>query len=241
MSAVVLGRKILVPYVATHWAVKVGDTWYEVEGASKNDSNKENKIKTSYGSVAASGAAPIGGGLVGTTTKTTAQIESWKQQWLHRNPYYDFTTTNCQKFVKEFCDFLCDGTAKLIKMEAGTRGYGQAPGAWSAAEDGTAAAEATAGLAEAQHGIANAQAEGPSARARALCGREGFGAFAEASAGRAEGNLGPIGVRLEPNINTGAGMRNGNLEGNLLGFGGAVGQDGVRINTPLGGANCTVM
>ena len=32
-----LGRKILVWPVAHHWAVKAGDTWYEVAGASKND------------------------------------------------------------------------------------------------------------------------------------------------------------------------------------------------------------
>ena len=32
-----LGRKMLVGPVAHHWAVKAGDTWYEVAGASKND------------------------------------------------------------------------------------------------------------------------------------------------------------------------------------------------------------
>mmetsp|Transcript_23167 Transcript_23167/g.34757 ORF Transcript_23167/g.34757 Transcript_23167/m.34757 type:complete len:224 (-) Transcript_23167:154-825(-) len=34
---VVLGKGVIVPYLATHWALKIGDTWYEVPGASKSE------------------------------------------------------------------------------------------------------------------------------------------------------------------------------------------------------------
>jgi len=145
-------------------------------------------------------------------------------------------------------DFLCDGAARLPKMEAGIRdtdqgiqGVWQGPSAWCVDTSDIGFAEATTGRVEVQDGIFNAQAEGPSARARALCGEGGIGAFAEASLGRAEANLGPLGLRLEPNVNTGIGVQNGNVEANLLGFGFAVGQDGGRLNTPVGGLNCTVM
>ena len=51
-----------------------------------------------------------------------------------------------------------------------------------------------------------------------------------------------VGVHVDCNVNTGIGVRNGNAEAHLLGFGGKVGADGVEINTPLGGANaCNVM
>ena len=47
---------------------------------------------------------------------------------------------------------------------------------------------------------------------------------------------------MEPNVNTGLGVRNGNAELRVLGFGGKIGADGLEINTPLGGANaCSMM
>jgi hypothetical protein len=55
-------------------------------------------------------------------------------------------------------------------------------------------------------------------------------------------NVGQLaGVHFEPNINTGAGVRDGNLDVHVLGFGTRIGADGVEINTPLGGVNaCTI-
>ena len=54
------------------------------------------------------------------------------------------------------------------------------------------------------------------------------------------GNI--AGIHLEPNVNTGIGARNGNVEAHVLGFGAKVGADGLEINTPVGGVNaCSVM
>ena len=53
---------------------------------------------------------------------------------------------------------------------------------------------------------------------------------------RSELSAGPVGVHADLNVNTGAGVRGGNL-----GFGGKVGADGVTIDTPVGGAKCVVM
>ena len=39
-----LGRKLLLGPAAQHWAIKVGDTWYEVAGASKNDTAAKMEI-----------------------------------------------------------------------------------------------------------------------------------------------------------------------------------------------------
>ena len=59
------------------------------------------------------------------------------------------------------------------------------------------------------------------------------GAFAEASIGRAELQVGPVGARLEPNLNTGVGLRDGALQAKAFGFGVSAGK-GFGIHTPLG-------
>ena len=68
-----------------------------------------------------------------------------------------------------------------------------------------------------------------------------MGAWANASLVRSELSAGPVGVHADLNVNTGAGVRGGNLDVHLLGFGGKVGADGVTIDTPVGGAKCVVM
>ena len=60
----------------------------------------------------------------------------------------------------------------------------------------------------------------------------------ECSLGKAGASVGvlgaKVGARIEPNLNTGAGVRKGNLEVKVLGFGGAIGKKGLGISTPLG-------
>jgi hypothetical protein len=78
--------------------------------------------------------------------------------------------------------------------------------------------------------------QGPSAEASTVAG-PGLGAWVGVSPlGRAEVCLGPlVGVHVEPNLNTGVGVRDRNLDVHLLGAGVRVGADGLEINTPLGG------
>ena len=45
--------------------------------------------------------------------------------------------------------------------------------------------------------------------------------------------VGPVGARLEPNLNTGIGLRDGALQAKALGFGVSAGK-GFGIHTPLG-------
>lgn len=236
-----LGKKVVVPVWATHWAVQVDTEWYEVSGASKSDSDVPNEIKRQFGSNSEQCAVPVRGGLIGNTKKSQQEIDEWLQWWLHQHPKYNFKTTNCQKFAKDFVDFLCDGKAKLPMMEAGTRSIGQGPAVWAAASNGTAIAEATTGRREAQQGIAKIATEGPNANAKALWGNEGYGAFAHASAGRVDAGLGGVGLFIEPNISMGAGFHSGNAEVKVLGFGGKVGADGLEVSTPLGGGRCEIM
>ena len=96
-------------------------------------------------------------------------------------------------------------------------------------------AHATTGKAGAQWKIVGVEAEGPNAGAGVNWdpSHGNAGAFAEAALGRAEAQVGPVGARLEPNLNTGAGFRDGQLQVKALGFGVTTGK-GFGFHTPLG-------
>ena len=69
-------------------------------------------------------------------------------------------------------------------------------------------------------------------------GQAQFGSFADASLSRKEIHLGNIvGSHCGLNVNTGLGLRNGNFDWHVLGFGFKFGWDGIEINTPVGGIN----
>jgi hypothetical protein len=232
----------------THWAVKVGPLWYEIVGKGA-DSNKEdgqaNEVRKNTGWEATSGAGILGGEIVGETTKTDDEIARFIETWLKDNPTYTVFEANCQKFAYEFVYFLTDGVNFRLphRFDSALTAKGLAKGGsgFAIAEDGIAIARLATGEARASKGYFSAMYRGPSYEAAAVAGA-GLGAWAGASpVGRAEVNLGPvIGVHLEPNLNTGLGVRDGNVDVHLLGFGTRLGADGLEINTPLGGANCTI-
>ena len=56
----------------------------------------------------------------------------------------------------------------------------------------------------------------------------------ECSLGKVEARVGRVGARLQPNINTGAAVKQGSVDVKLLGFGGNVGKKGMGLSTPLG-------
>ena len=74
-----------------------------------------------------------------------------------------------------------------------------------------------------------------------LTGQNGYGHWENRSLVRAETSIGPASGYIDLNINTGAGIRGGNVDVHALGFGTTVGADGVSIDTPIGGAKCVVM
>lgn len=236
-----LGRKPVAWPFAVHWAVKVGDTWYEIAKVGN-----VNVVNTNCGEMASSSAGALGGEIVGETDKTDSQIVQFIESWKNNNPRYNVFEDNCQKFAYEFIFFLCNGvnfrlphrfdaalSAQSLKMSGQT---------FAIAEDGYAVARLGGGEARASAGYFNSMYRAPTYEAAAVAG-PGLGAWVGASpAGRAEVNLGPlVGAHIEPNINTGVGIRDGNLDVHVLGFGTRIGADGVEINTPLGGVNaCTI-
>ena len=231
-----LGMTDLLWPFATHWAVQVHDKWYEVRGASKEDSNKPMSITTCRHPVrSAMGANVSRFGRVGVTRKTDADIQSWIDVWTVRNPTYYWGSDNCQSFAREMIVFLTDGGYRpLPMMDAGSGGNrAVGPSAWSGAERGSAYAGATVANMQGHRGLLNGALDAPNAAASALCNREGFGAFGEAELGRVEGGFGPVRVALGLNINTGVVVRNQGLEAAVGGFGLKVGANGFSVSCPV--------
>ena len=91
-------------FTVHHWAVQVGNTWYEIDGVfgEKNGDGKRNRIATTHGKVAKSGAGSFGGEFVGKTTKSDEQIKNFNRRWVSNNPTYHVFSENCQQFAIDF-------------------------------------------------------------------------------------------------------------------------------------------
>lgn len=220
---------------ATHWAVQVDDSWFEVAGASKGDSAEAMTILTSQGTKSGKGANVSRFGHVGATHKSNHEIAEFIRQWQARNPRYTFTRDNCQKFAREFIGWLTEGRHKPLPMMDAGEGAARVrgPTTWAGADDGTAYAGAMVATAQGSRGLWNGSIVGLRASATALCGRHGFGIFGEAELGRAEGGIGPVRVAIHLNANTGVGLRGGGMEVSLLGFGFTAGMNGVSASLPF--------
>lgn len=230
-----LGMADVIWPFATHWAVQVQDVWFEVEGASKQETNSKMAIVTSRGEQSQVGAHLHRFGHVGETSKSDREISVWIDEWKASNPTYNFTSDNCQKFARELIGWLTDGAHKpLPMMDAGVgANSARGPNAWAGAEGGAAYAGATVANMQGHNGILNGALDAPNASAAALCGREGFGAFSEAELGRAEGGIGPIRVAAHLNANTSIGFRNHGLEISVIGFGVKAGANGISASIPV--------
>lgn len=79
---------------AEHWAVCVGNTWYEVAGKMQGSKQTISKHQNDdlYQEIT----------IIGETSATEEDIEKWIQKWLHDHPYYEVNDSNCQLFTKHF-------------------------------------------------------------------------------------------------------------------------------------------
>lgn len=165
-----------------HWAVQVGDTWYEIsadKSSGGKKGNKRNVVDKSYGCYADSGAGKLGGELVGKTDKTDYEISNWIERWIVNHPGYDALGTNCQTFAYEFMDwltggnFICPHRFNAADLEI-DRPHKLSTSA--VAKGGNAVARAGSNEARGSYGIANGSARTLNAQAQAVAG-PGFGVW----------------------------------------------------------------
>jgi len=208
--------------VAQHWIVVVGDYSYQAgNSGGLNTARKAGAAKDMCYNM-----------LSGNTSKTDSDIDAFVREW-NKNPGgYNLLTNSCQTFVHHLVRFLCDGQGKL--PEAG--GF--------QARAGASNVEAHVGVGEVFNvsgDVAKVAAAGPAAGVNLST----LGAHSQLELCRVEGGvdtgLGRVGARFCPNLNTGAGIRNGNLECTFLGEGFSIGKDGVGVRTAAGAVDCSVM
>jgi len=246
MSVVKLGRKWVggfgeYPTFVHHWAVQVHGCWYEIGTDGRGKGQKKNKIERRHGDQAKSGAGRFGGEVVGRTNKTDDEIKCFNDDWLADNPKYSFTAANCQKYALDFIRWLTDNKYRLRhEPEAGDIRADDVKKtiAVNTEEEAFAAAHVFKG--QVAKGPVSLQSEALSADAEVVCG-PGVGAWANATLLESKVKAGPVGVKGGLNVKTGAGVHGGNLDVHILGFGVKAGADGLAINTPIAGAECSIM
>jgi len=246
-----LGRKPLQPPVAHHWAIQVGERWYEI--TSKDHVTRRNAIHVNNGGVASSGAGNLGGEVVGKSTKTDNMIFTWLNIWLSLNPRYDLLSDNCQKLSYEFMvwvtnnNYLCDHRVDAANINTfdsefrdvqglGLRGFAATKGG------NTVLHLNVGGNALSSKGPINQRVKVGQFTGQAVAG-PGLGVFVDTTVADVSFSAGNFaGFHVGLNANTGIGARNGNIEAHFLGFGGKIGADGVEVNTPVAGVNlCSIM
>ena len=85
-------------------------------------------------------------------------------------------------------------------------------------------------------GVISAEAEGPQGGVEANFDPKNMnvGAMAEASLFRVEGKVAGFTAKIQPNLNSGARLRDGKVDVKALGFGLTLGPGNQAIHTPLG-------
>jgi hypothetical protein len=216
----------LVTAVAQHWIVTVGRYKYQagnIDGYNRADRSRANSSLN-------------GCSKAGKTRKTDSMIQEFITRWNASEGGcrpYNLVTNSCQTFAVAFAHFLCDGHGKLP----------QAAGLHFALDSKHFVAAAGLGeVAAVNYGGTKAAISAPNAGIHEI---RGEGAFLQAELLKAELGTdtpyGRVGAHVSPNLNTGAGVRNGNFEATLLGFGAKVGEDGIGVRTPIVGADCSIM
>lgn len=216
----------LVTAGAQHWIVTVGDYMYQA-----GDTDGMNVAECDDKSSCMAGCTKAG-----LTTKTDEEIELFLEGWNADGGgcrAYNLITNSCQTFAVHLVHFLCEGQGRLPN----------AGGVQFSVDQHHVIASAGMGeVACASFGGAKAAISAPAVGFQGIKGR---GAFIQAEVGKAELGadtaLGHVGVSWGLNANTGAGVRDGNVEASLVGFGMKAGRDGVGVMTPIAGADCCIM
>ena len=267
-----------------HWAVRVGEDGidcYEVQQEKKTLSIKSaNERDTGFldqrggdgedesdsGELCSNKetqtARPIRGTLTlsGVTSRTDEEIMDFTRDWNRRYQKYNLLSTNCQKFARDLVEFLVGGSYQPpCPLPQATVGSWQCNSGHFKAKSkhiGFKVSKWSSGKVGAIWGVFGVEAEGPKV-AKGLFSKHHFGnlgPFAEASLLRLEAKCVPIRVRLEPNLKSGIGLKDGQLQVNMSkdfdlisclkycllkvkigGFGFNLGSNGTGISTPLGG------
>lgn len=213
-----------VTFGAQHWIVTVAPGKMYQSGSDVNGKNMADiqQFRNSG----------VGHTEAGLTSKTDAEIDAWVKKWNSDATDYNLITNSCQTFACALVHYLCNGAGKL-PASGGVQYQNNSAGFNAKISLGEVASLA------AGPGKAAVSAFNVGVQATNTC------AFVKGELFKAElgadTRVGRFSFHVSPNSNTGAGIRDGNLEATLFGFGAKVGRDGIGVHTSLAGANCSIM
>jgi hypothetical protein len=224
---------------ANHWAVWVEDISSEARPKKRVCYEVGQESKVLRIDKDTDGRALVGSvTFTGTTTKTDQDIAAFNAKWREQFPEYNLLTANCQKYARDLAEFLVGGSYEppCPLPEAGTGSWRCPGGSHVWEEDSFKQCKKTSGKVGGIWGIFGFEAEGPK-WLHVNFGKTtngNWGHFVEAALFRLEVKM-VVRLRLEPNLHTGLGHRDRQLQARILGFGLAIGNNGVGVSTPLGG------
>lgn len=101
-------------------------------------------------------------------------------------------------------------------------------------------AETTKESVEAHWSVLSAGLSSPSASTEGYIGLDGVCAEMKAELARGEAAVGPVSVGVGLQADTGICMRKGKVGASVLGFGGEIGESGVKLKTPVADVSCCI-
>lgn len=101
-------------------------------------------------------------------------------------------------------------------------------------------AETTKESVEAHWSVLSAGASSSSASTEGYIGLDGVCAEVKAELARGEVGVGPVSVGVGLQADTGVCLKKGKVGASLLGFGGEIGEGGIKVKTPIADASCCI-
>jgi len=95
-----------------HTAVKLGDTWWEVQSPAQNPNGSAMNIVSTDGERSAHGAVAFDE-VICASTKTDDEVKEWTEEYKKKQTTYDITHNNCQHFCFEFVKWASEGRCDL--------------------------------------------------------------------------------------------------------------------------------
>lgn len=95
-----------------HCAVKLGDTWWEVQAPLQNPNGSAMNIVRTDGETSANGAVAFEE-VICASTKTDDEVNEWTEDYKSKQTTYDITHNNCQHFCFEFVKWASEGRCDL--------------------------------------------------------------------------------------------------------------------------------
>lgn len=227
-----------------HWGLQIGDTWWECFGFGDKDPG-DDALQFAYDIYACKGDSMSGikrkhSKRVGTTKWTDEDIWRFSESWIINHKRYNFLLANCQMYATDLAHAATNGKCDMPPMQSSGRGRVKNPAFFTHNTEGEASFQLRGGEIESHIGPARAAAAAPKAKGSVMNGDGNVGAFMELDLGSAEVGAGPVKVRARPNVDTGVGFRDGNVEASFLGLGFKAGKGSIGIKTQVGDAECVI-